>query len=129
MDEVQIPKHGEFDQGTILGSTAYIVVDNACCFYKPDSSSPVRVIPPYRTQIEIVQDQGGWVLIRFCGKEAWSERSKLSGREPPARFDISPYIHNDYYDSKQILPLEPAIEYGPRGGKFTRTKTGYRRYF
>lgn len=116
-----------------LGASAYIVVDNANCLYEPDISSAVRIVPPYGTKVSIVRDQGSWVLIKFCGKNAWSPRNHLSASLAPSKpaSDVGvvplsnytfrpPPIHN--------ASTVPEVEYGPRGGRFIRTLSGFRRY-
>jgi len=116
---------------TKLNPVAFIVVDEAGCFHSPSFSSPIRIIPPYGSEVEILKEDGDWVLLKWCGKEAWTIRSHLENdlvdrREnmlPPSvlarsrSIDVGPY--NSY----------SSIEYGPRGGRFTRTRNGYRRYF
>lgn len=117
-----------------FATSAYIVGDEANCLYKPDSRSAVRVTPPYGTEVSVVRDQGSWVLIRFCGKEAWSPRENLSANLVPRRpaVDVGvvplpnwnfspPETHDAQFTSN--------VEYGPRGGRFVRTALGFRRYF
>ena len=132
-----------------FGASAFVVADPANCHYRPDFDSAVRVAPPYGTEVPVVRAEGDWVLIKFCGKEAWSPRGNLSktlepmrpateggsgehpplneGREsnrhPPVRYTFNP---------PQIAAARdgaPLVEYGPRGGRFVRTAKGFRRYF
>ena len=68
-----------------LGSSAYVVVNQADCLYRPDHNSAVSVTPPYGAIVSIVRAQGGWVLISFCGKQAWAPRQYLSASLTSAR--------------------------------------------
>ena len=113
-----------------LGSHAFINCDLAECRYEADDSSPARITPPYGTKIAVIRDEGDWVLIAYAGKEAWSPRDQLSIIKPKDRFDISPYIFSGRLSHTPVKGApEIDIEYGPRGGRFTRTRTGSRRYF
>ena len=116
-----------------LGPTAYIVADKAKCLYEPEPTSAVRIIPPYGTEVGVVCDEGAWVLIRFYDKEAWSPRENLSADLAPMRPAIDVGIlppPNYAFRSPQSVEvgLNP-VEYGPRGGRFVRTTSGFRRYF
>lgn len=120
---------GNFSFGK-LNRTAFIVVDDARCFYKPDLSSAVSFSPPYGDKVEIVKDDGDWVLLKAFGKLGWSvrahvENSRVAKRDnvlpPPPKFGSVSSLRNANSHSSYV-------EYGPRGGRFTRTKTGYRRY-
>ncbi|RQW46070.1 hypothetical protein [Novosphingobium sp. LASN5T] len=114
-----------------LGAYGYIVVDDARCYYKPEVDAAVRVIPPYGTLVGILRQQDGWVLVSFCGKEAWSPIEQLAAEEPKAKvlFDIRPYLFPGRSNSIASAPNGSDVEIGPRGGRFTRTKSGFRRYF
>lgn len=117
-----------------LGTSAYIVAEHANCLYEPDSHSAVRIIPPYGTEVSVVRDTGSWVLIRFCGKEAWSPREYLSAslRSPRSAADVGVMPQPNYtFRSPQPSGVQwPSnVEYGPRGGRFVRTASGFRRYF
>lgn len=113
-----------------LGSTAFIVVEEADCFYEPTHTSAVRMTPPLNSLVEVVRQHEDWILIRYFGKEAWCERLKLGTAEVQRPFDISPYIFpaTNKPDFTNATPYS-TVEYGPRGGRYTRTRTGYRRYF
>ncbi len=115
-----------------LNGTAYVVVSNANCLYEPDVHSAVRVIPPYGTRVDIVRTDGEWVLIEFCGKEAWALRSYLSneltGRREDEHIGLRPNFGNRIFRSQPNYHT-PQVEYGPRGGRFVRTTSGFRRYF
>lgn len=117
-----------------LAGRVYIVADQAHCLHKPEANAAVRVIPPYGSEVEVVQDAGSWVRIRFYGKDAWSPRENLSptlatrreavevGVVPPPNYGFkAPNIHDE------LSRLD--VEYGPRGGRFVRTASGFRRYF
>lgn len=68
-----------------LTGKVYVVVSNANCLYEPDVDSAVRVIPPDGTEVDVVRTDGEWILIRFCGKEAWALRTYLSRELIPVR--------------------------------------------
>ena len=68
-----------------LGSSAFIIAERADCHFHPSFESAPRVTPPYGTEVSIVRDEGTWVLIKFCGKEAWSPRGNLSATLEPMR--------------------------------------------
>ena len=116
-----------------LGSFAYVVVDGANCLYQPNSDAAVRVIPPYGTLVPIVRDEGEWVLIRFCDKDAWSLRQHLSADLVPRRdaedVGVVPAANYDFRPSN-VIDYSPDlfVEVGPRGGRFVRTASGFRRY-
>lgn len=116
-----------------LGTKAFIVVDKANCLYKPDVHSAVRVVPPYGTAVSIVRDQGSWVLIRYCGKEAWSPRRNLSTNLAPPRpaedVGVVPLPSCSLRSPRTHRASAFSVEYGPRGGRFVRTSSGFRRYF
>jgi hypothetical protein len=114
-----------------LNKIAFIVVDEASCFYEPDYASAVAIIPPYGSEVEIVKEDGEWVLLKWVGKRAWSVRCHLSNERSEKRYNIIPdsvnhRVRSDHANYRQYVS---GVEYGPRGGKFTRTKSGFRRYF
>lgn len=104
-----------------LNGFAFIIVDNANCHYERDASSAVRIIPPYGNEVAVLREEQDRVLVEWCGKQAWSDRSQLASQPPPLRAQAPP--PPIYYGSSD------RVEIGPRGGRFTRTSTGYRRYF
>ncbi|MCB2047593.1 MAG: hypothetical protein KDE32_05120 [Novosphingobium sp.] len=108
---------------------AFVSSDNAECRYNPDDSSPARVVPPYGTYVIVGEERGDWVHIEYCGKSAWARQSMLSTVQPEPRFDISPYLFGDRRAVISNPSPNSAVEYGPRGGRFTRTNRGYKRYF
>lgn len=116
-----------------LKGTAYIVVSNANCLYEPDVRSAVRVIPPYGAEVVVIRSDGAWVLIQFCGKQAWALRTYLSTELTPQssadEIGTTPFSSYKHRISRQQPDLQnSAIEYGPRGGRFVRTSSGFRRY-
>lgn len=123
----------EADAQDGFGPTAYVVGREARCLFEPHDCSAVRVIPPYGSTVEIVRDEEAWVLIRFCGKEAWSPRENLSDRLIPERAsrDVGsvPTGNYDFRSTSRPESYSSPVEYGPRGGRFVRTSTGFRRYF
>lgn len=115
----------DLDDSCPLASTAYVVVDQANCLYEPTSNSAIRIIPPYGSEVEVVQDDGRWVLIRFCGKEAWSPREHLS----PVLINRKEAIAVGRIVTEYARLRQSMVEYGPRGGRFMRSPSGFRRYF
>lgn len=111
-----------------LGLTAFVIVDNAECLFKPEPNSAVRIIPPYGTEVGVLRDTGSWVLISFCGKEAWSPREHLSPTLRPARPAVNVGVAPE--PNSTFSPRgSHNVEYGPRGGRFIRTASGLKRYF
>lgn len=102
-----------------LGEMAYIVADGADAFYEPSSTSAVRMTPQYGNLVDILAVEGGWLCIRWSGLKGWVDRSIVSSTEPPKRVEPSTPVRSSY---------APHYEVGPRGGLFTRTRLGFRRY-
>lgn len=132
--DVNRSNEGHDAHNETLGTTAYIVSEHANCLYEPDSHSAVRIIPPYGTVVSVVRDMGSWVLIRFCGKEAWSPREYLSASLAPHRsaadVGVAPQANYTFRSPLELCARWPSnVEYGPRGGRFVRTASGFRRYF
>jgi hypothetical protein len=115
------------------GEKAYIICHDAVCRYDPHEESPARVIPPKGTEIHIIDDIGQWILIEFVGKRAWCRSDFLTSENiniPKDPFDIKPYIVSGRPILYEISRSQyDPVEYGPRGGRFTRTRSGHRRYF
>lgn len=133
-------QHGDRPLVNCLGETAYVVVEKANCLYNPEPEAAVRVIPPYGTKVSVIRDAGSWVLISFSGKEAWSPRDNLApsperrrpavnvGVVPPQNCNFKPPLPQ-YQPTHQASPsARMVVEYGPRGGRFVRTASGFRRY-
>lgn len=129
-----------------FGSNAFIIAETADCHFDPSIESAVRVTPPYGAEVTIVRDEGTWVLIKFCGKDAWSPRGNLSATLEPMRAPVEgePAGGDAQGQTKRDRPVRytfnqpqtaavreraTQIEYGPRGGRFVRTAKGFRRYF
>jgi hypothetical protein len=116
-----------------LAITAYVAADKANCLYEPDPKSAVRVVPPYGTEVEVIRDEGSWILIRFSDKEAWCPRANLSVRlapkGPAVNVGVVPPPNHTFRSPPYAQVVLPPVEYGPRGGRFVRTATGFRRYF
>jgi hypothetical protein len=116
-----------------LGSIAYVVTDDANCLYRPERHAAVRVTPPYGSKLDVIREADGWVLVGFYGMQAWSPRDNLSahliGRVAGIDVGILPSASGDCHSrSGYTAPLEQHVEYGPRGGRFVRTASGFRRY-
>ncbi len=114
-----------------LGHVAFIIGEGANCLYRPEFNAAVRIVPPYGTKVDVIREQEDWVLIRFCGKEAWSLRCNLSDKIEEPKASINVGISPRFCDSQNLKLSNlhsKSIEYGPRGGKFVRTGLGFKRY-
>ena len=130
------PTEKEDGSSSELGPTAFVVVDNARCLFEPQIDSAVSIIPPFGSEVEIVREEGFWVLIGIFGKQAWSPRSHLSNT-PSAKMSaldvgVVPYLDRNYRHPVSASPARPApqqeVFVGPRGGCYVRTASGFRRY-
>lgn len=121
-----------------LGAAAFIAAEGANCLYKPEADSAVRIVPPRGDEVTVLRERDNWVLIRWSGKEAWSPRANLS--PIPRQFRTAVEVgatprfckeHGEPLSELQYLPLNsfaPRVEVGPRGGRYVRTASGFRRY-
>jgi hypothetical protein len=110
------------------GCIAFVSCDNAKCNYDPSLESPARVIPPYGSEVLVLKIADEWALIEFVGKRAWTPTSQIAAKAPKSRFNIEPYIVRPVYGTPIQSDFDE-VEFGPRGGRFTRTRSGHRRYF
>lgn len=123
-----------------LGESAFIAADDVRCLYKPDEEAAVRMRPPFGTEVQILQNDGRWVLIRWLAKDAWCLRANLSPRadlkKQPTEVGIVPHSNPNFRAPKtyvwkpelQLSEQSLKIEIGPRGGRYVRTAKGFRRY-
>ena len=114
--------------------TAFVVVASANCLYEPNPHAAVRIRPPYGSEVNILRLKDDWALIKFCGKEAWSPRQNLAASLIPERdaVEVGMEPGSNCYFQPLIVKDRNAhvnVEYGPRGGRFVRTSSGFRRYF
>jgi hypothetical protein len=108
----------------------YVIQDNLTGHYEQDDCSPVRIIPPYGTEVRILEKGTDWTRIEAFRKSAWVRTDGLALNPPPERPKSQVSIVNEQSQIPNIAYTQIShIEYGPRGGRYTRTKTGYRRYF
>ena len=105
------------DNSFELNKKAYVISDNADARYAPATESPARMTPQYGELVDVLQVQGGWVCILAFGSKGWVEREHLSNVEPAKKAMPT-----------QSLSHASSFEVGSRGGLFTRTKSGFRRY-
>lgn len=121
------------DEGIIVfrfTQQVYVISDGAHGYYEMESDGPVRITPPYGSPVEVIEDAGEWIRIKAFGKVAWMQRETLSEQRPPERSTFVPILGYSYATIPGSRVSPPTnVEYGPKGGRFTRTKTGYRRYF
>lgn len=120
-DATNMPEHATF-----LSGLAFVLTDTADCHYEPDHESAIRIIPPYGEEVRVLEEKDGWILLEWLGKKAWAERHNLGNAAPEQRKTKQPYAGPIYQSSS--LSSTPKVEIGSRGGIFTRTKSGYRRY-
>ena len=117
----------------------FVKCDSADCYYRPETGGAVRITPPYGTQVQVVDQQGDWIAIKWFNKVGWVDISKLSARAPDQRnspFELRivpgvtgyPSIPGPHMNASSYFDCN-FVETGPRGGRFTRTKSGHRRYF
>lgn len=111
--------------GPLLEGKAYVVAEKAYCLYEPHRESAIRCTPPFGTEIAVIREEGDWVLVEVFGKKAWSHKHNISQCRGPLRetelVGKEPRFNRDYSPSKMI-------EYGPRGGRFVRSPSGFKRY-
>jgi len=113
----------------IEGVLAYIVSDSAEARYEPNLSSAVRLFPPYGSKIEIIESRLPWIKIRVFSKSAWLENIHISSEVPPERKIKLVEDVDSRLSFKNESMQSCGIEIGARGGVFTRTKSGFRRYY
>jgi hypothetical protein len=111
-----------------LSSVAFVLLDDAHGHYDMVDESAIRVIPPYGTPVEVLSTNGEWVQIKVFSKVAWMKKHYLGNTPPTKRFNISPYIVREATQVRSSVSSSIEIEFGPRGGRFVRTKLGFRRY-
>jgi hypothetical protein len=117
-----------------LGKSAVVVVDEACCLYEPRPDGAICIRPPYSTVVDVLSENGEWVQIRWLGKMAWALRSYLASKTEPRRKAepvgvVPPFIKGLFHPNPPELPARfPSVEIGPRGGRYVRTASGFRRY-
>ncbi len=122
-------------QESELGPRAYVAVDGANCLYKPDTGAAIRMSPPFGSFVSVLEEKDGWALISAFGKEGWTPSQNLSltkgERKDCVDVGCRPRGNTDYKPTPLESSAEPPlnIEYGPRGGQFVRTASGFRRYF
>ena len=102
----------------------YVTSDEAHGHYSPDLSSAVRVTSAYGSAIVVIESSNGWVKTRVFSKIVWIEECHLSD-SPPAERPLPFHERDAIYSSTPYRH----VEIGARGGFFTRTKSGFRRYF
>jgi hypothetical protein len=113
----------------------FVVIDAAHCYYEPIQGSAVSFTPPYGSSIHLLDEKNGFGLVEMFMKKGWLELAHTSELPPPDRLGLKNYLnagvsfHSGQRQAVTRPSTAPAVEIGPRGGRFTRTKDGYRRYF
>lgn len=107
--------------------TAYVVCDDANARYDPNDQSAIRMTPPYGEEIYVIENREGWSKMKWSGRSAWILQSKISKIKPKKRSE--PNVSENLPQVQSRIALTSGIEVGPRGGVFTRTKSGFRKYF
>lgn len=111
-----------------LSSVAFVLLDDAHGHYGMVDDSAISVIPPYGTPVEVLSNNGDWVQIKVFSKVAWMKKHYLGNTPPTKRFNISPHIVQEATQVRSSVSSSIEIEFGPRGGRFVRTKLGFRLY-
>jgi hypothetical protein len=117
---------------------AFVICDNVHGYFAKDVASPVNITPPYGSNIKILEIHGEWAWVLVFGIKAWVQVENIGAEPPPSR--VSDDLAIAKVESLRNSLLERVrstrkvgdadkIEYGPRGGRFVRTKLGFRRYF
>lgn len=109
-----------------LGKIAYVAAENANCVYEPKSGSAIRCTPPVGTEVTVIRDDGEWVCVLVFGKKAWSPKGNLSSAPVPLHETVEVGVQPRFSEGPVHFG---GVEYGPRGGRFVRTHSGFRRYF
>lgn len=109
------------------GAIAYVAAENANCLYEPKPSSAIRCTPPVGTEVTVIRDDGEWVYVLAFGKKAWSPKGNLSSVHVPAPVPqtVEVGVQPRFIEGPVHFG---GVEYGPRGGRFVRTRSGFRRY-
>lgn len=109
----------------LLSDTAFIVVESGHCLYEPSARSAIRCTVPYGTELRILRQEGEWVQVTAFGSKAWSPREHLAKQLEPPRMGIDVGVRPTSFLTQ---PSAMRIERGPRGGRFVRTSSGFKRY-
>ena len=104
---------------------AFIASEKADALYEPKCNSAVRMSPQYGELVDVLEMTEEWACIRWFGMKGWVHRSSISTSRPPVM--ASTISHSSSLDT-QSHGISSHYEVGPRGGLFSRTKSGFRRY-
>lgn len=110
-----------------LIGTVYVISADAEARYESSIESAVRMEPPYGEAVDVMLIRDEWVRIKWSGLTGWVLKQNL-GRFPPLERD-QPIKQEGSSYIQAGKTSAPTIEVGARGGVFTRTKSGFRRYF
>lgn len=116
------PEHVDYPQ---LGEIAHVAAENANCLYEPKPGSAIRCTPPIGTEVAVIRDEGAWVCILVFDKKAWTPRGNLSSTRGPVQETVIVGVHPSFIAGPV---LSNRVEYGPRGGRFVRSCSGFKRY-
>ena len=121
----ELPTKSGHAEPSEFGTTAYIAAENVNCLYEPKPGSAIRCTPPIGTEVTVIRDDGAWVCVSVFGKKAWSARGNLSSARGPVQKTVEVGVQPRFIEG----PVHSGgVEYGPRGGRFVRTRSGFRRY-
>ncbi len=109
----------------LMGGTAFMIIENGHCLYDPSATSAIRSTVPYGTELRIIRREGEWVQVIAFGKKAWSPREHLAEQLEAPRTGIDVGVRPTSFLAQ---PGAMRIEHGPRGGRFVRTSSGFKRY-
>ncbi|MCB2077483.1 MAG: hypothetical protein KDE55_07270 [Novosphingobium sp.] len=117
----------------------FVIHDNAVGHYEMNDASPARVIPPYGSEVQLLEAEEKWAKISILGKTAWMLFEHLDARPPPEKKTPKSVLGGYIYGSSQILSAQDKkdlgdgqlgqVYFGPRGGRYVINRNGFRRYF
>lgn len=122
---VELPIEPEPRKLPKLGKVAYVAAENANCLYEPKPGSAIRCTPPVGTEVTVIRDDGAWVCVLVFGKKAWSPKGNLSPAPVSGQETVEAGVQPRFIEGSIHFG---GVEYGPRGGRFVRTRSGFRRY-
>lgn len=111
----------------------FVASNSAHGHFQPDFTSAISMTPPFGCSLVVKRQSSDWVLARAFSKDAWFNLAYLSDVEPVERVSVAPPFDGYGWQSRGSgagsTLSNRRVEYGPRGGRYTRTKSGQRRYF
>lgn len=108
----------------------FVASDSAHGHYEPDFKSAISMTPPFGSTLHIKKQTSDWVFAEFFAKSAWFNCAHLNAIDPAERISVpEPFPGYGCISGGCNQPVFTGlVEVGPRGGRFTRNGSGYRRY-